>query len=81
MDDQGEKRLQYEELGIPEYWIVNVQRMQIIAFSIAADGSSRRIRESLVFPGLQLDILAQALQRSRQEAQSVTTAWLMEQFQ
>jgi Uma2 family endonuclease len=81
MDDQGEKRLQYEELGIPEYWIVNVQRMQIIAFSIAADGSSRRICESLVFPGLQLDILAQALQRSRQETQSVTTAWLMEQFQ
>jgi hypothetical protein len=58
-----------------------VQRMQIIVFSIAADGSSRRIRESLVFPGLQLDTLAQALQRSRQETQSVTTAWLMEQLQ
>jgi Uma2 family endonuclease len=81
MDDQGEKRLQYEELGIPEYWIVNVQMMQIIAFSITADGSSRRIRESLVFPGLKLDILAQALQRSRKETQSAITTWLMEQFQ
>jgi Uma2 family endonuclease len=81
MDDQGEKRLQYEELGIPEYWIVNVQMMQIIAFSITADGTSRRIHESLVFPGLKLDILVQALQRSRKETQSVTTTWLMEQFQ
>ncbi len=79
--DKGEKRLQCEDLGIPEYWIVNVQKMQIIAFSIAAHASSRRIRESIVLPGLKLAILEQALQRSRQENQSVTTAWLMTQFQ
>lgn len=79
-DDQGEKRLQYEELGILEYWIVKVQTMQIIAFLIAPDGSSRRIRESRVLTGLKLEVLEQALQRSRQENQSATTAWLMEQF-
>jgi Uma2 family endonuclease len=80
-DDQGDKRLQYEDLGIPEYWIVNVQRMRILAFAIAPDHSSRQIRESLVLPGLKLEILEQALQRSRQENQSTTTAWLMSQFQ
>lgn len=79
-DDLGTKRLQYEELGISEYWIVNVQTMQIFAFTIAIDGSTRRIRESLVLSGLKLEILEQALQRSRQENQSATTAWLMEQF-
>lgn len=79
-DDLGAKRLQYEELGIPEYWIVNVQEQEIIAFAIAPDGSSRRIRESQVLPGLRLEILEQALVRSRQENQSLTTAWLMEQF-
>ncbi|MDJ1177937.1 Uma2 family endonuclease [Roseofilum sp. BLCC_M91] len=80
-DDLGAKRLQYEELGIEEYWIVNVQEQEIIAFAIAPDRSSRRIRESQVLPGLRLEILEQALARSRQENQSATTAWLMEQFQ
>jgi Uma2 family endonuclease len=77
----GAKRLQYEDLGIPEYWIVNVQAMQILAFAIATDGTIRRLRESQVLPGLNLEILEQALQRSRQENQSATTAWLMQQFQ
>lgn len=76
----GSKRLQYEDLGISEYWIVNVQTMQIFAFANDRDGSIRRIRASLVLSGLNLEILEQALQRSRQENQSATTAWLMEQF-
>jgi Uma2 family endonuclease len=80
-DDLGTKRLQYEEVRIPEYWIVKVQAMQILAFSIAPDGSTRRVYTSLVLPGLRLEILEQALQRSRQENQSMTTAWLMQQFQ
>lgn len=79
-DDLGEKRLQYEDMGIPEYWIVNVQTMQILAFAIAPDSTIRRIRESQVLPGLKLEILEQALQRSRQENQSATTAWLIDQF-
>jgi len=79
-DDLGSKRLQYEDLGIAEYWIVNVQAMQILAFTTSHDGSIRRIRESQVLTGLKLEILEQALQRSRQENQSATTAWLMTQF-
>jgi Uma2 family endonuclease len=79
-DDLGAKRFQYEGLGIPEYWIVNVQDMKILGFAHASDGSIRHIRESQVLPGLKFEILEQALQRSRQENQSTTTAWLMEQF-
>ena len=79
-DDLGAKRLQYEDMGIAEYWIVNVQTMQIFAFAHGSDGSIRRIKESLVLAGMKLEILEQALQRSRQENQSATTGWLMEQF-
>ncbi|MEB3338934.1 MAG: hypothetical protein VKJ46_15800 [Leptolyngbyaceae bacterium] len=45
-----------------------------------AMGSDRTLRQSQVLSGLKLEILEQALQRSRQENQSATTAWLMEQF-
>jgi Uma2 family endonuclease len=79
-DDLGTKRLQYEELGISEYWIVNVQKLQILAFAMDADGNICRVQESRVLPGLKLEILEQALQRSRQENQSATNAWVMQQL-
>jgi Uma2 family endonuclease len=79
-DDKGEKRIQYETLGISEYWIVDVQKLQIIAWAIAPDGSSRRIETSQVLSGLLLSTLAQALGRSRQDNQSAVGAWLVEQF-
>lgn len=79
-DDKGEKRIQYETLGISEYWIVDVQKLQIIAWAIAPDGSSRRIETSQVLNGLSLGVLAEALGRSRQENQAAVGAWLLEQF-
>lgn len=79
-DDKGEKRLQYEDLRIPEYWIVNVQTGEILAWEIAPDGSSRRIQTSQVLARLDLGLLTETLKRSRQENQSVTLAWLMTQF-
>ncbi|MBW4444211.1 MAG: hypothetical protein KME10_23890 [Plectolyngbya sp. WJT66-NPBG17] len=53
--------MQYEDLGIPEHWSINVQKKQILAFPLAPDGTIRRIRESVILPGLKLDILEQAL--------------------
>ncbi|APB34694.1 Uncharacterized protein conserved in cyanobacteria [Gloeomargarita lithophora Alchichica-D10] len=78
-DDLGAKRLQYEDLGIAEYWIVAVENQQIFGFSISPDRTSRRIRTSQVLPGLALNLLEQALQRSRTENQAAVTAWFMEQ--
>jgi Uma2 family endonuclease len=78
-DDKGEKRIQYEDLGIPEYWIVDVKNCQILAFAIAPDGSSQRIQVSQVISGLAFALLESALNRSRQENQSATMAWFMGQ--
>ncbi len=80
-DDKGEKRLQYEELGISEYWIVNVKTCEIIAFSISTIGTSQRIQTSQAIPNLELSLLKATLQRRRESNQSAAMAWLMTQIQ
>ncbi|MEA5620691.1 Uma2 family endonuclease [Cronbergia sp. UHCC 0137] len=80
LDDLGTKRSLYEDLGVAEYWVVDVQNAQIIAYTMADQGS-KRIQESQVFPGLVIAILEEALRRSRNMSQSEVGAWLMNQFQ
>ncbi|OYD93655.1 hypothetical protein CDG76_16790 [Nostoc sp. 'Peltigera membranacea cyanobiont' 210A] len=80
LDDLGTKRSLYEELGIAEYWVVDVTNAQIIAYAIADQGS-KRIQESQVLPGLIIAILEEALRRSREISQSEVCAWLLSQFQ
>lgn len=79
-DDKGEKRLLYEDLKVGEYWIVDVQNTQIIAFAILANGGSKRIDQSQVLPGLTISLLNEALQRSRQVNQAEVGAWLLSQM-
>ncbi len=78
-DDQGIKRLLYEELGIKEYWIVNVKKCEIIAFKMENKGSYR-IRESLVLANLEMSILEEALKMTRQTNHCKVTAWLLTKF-
>ncbi|MBD2680801.1 MULTISPECIES: Uma2 family endonuclease [Nostoc] len=80
LDDLGTKRSLYEELCVAEYWVVDVQNAQIIAYTMADQGS-KRIQESQVFPGLAIATLEEALRRSRDMNQSQVAAWLLSQFQ
>lgn len=79
-DDIGEKRLLYEDLQVKEYWVVDVQAVQILAFAIADQGS-RRITKSQVLPGLAISLLQEAFQRTRQMNQSQVVNWLLAEFQ
>lgn len=80
LDDRTVKRVLYEEVGIAEYWIVNVETSEVMAYQMS-DRGSHRIDVSVMFPGLEIATLDQALQRSRSQDQSQVGAWLMEQFQ
>lgn len=79
-DDKGEKRLLYETLGVSEYWIIDVQKVEVIAFAVAS-GGSRQIRQSQVLPGLSIALLEEAFRRCRQTNHGKVSAWLLNQWQ
>jgi Uma2 family endonuclease len=87
-DDLGAKRLLYEEIGVSEYWVVDVQKSQIYAFEIIDGGTSpseyrgsKRIDASLVLSGLSIATITEALNLSKEQDQSQIGKWLMSQFQ
>jgi Uma2 family endonuclease len=80
-DDKGEKRFLYESLGVKEYWIMDVQNLQIIALAIA-DGGSRQIRTSQILQGLEMSLLEETLQFSQSnQNQSQAIAQLISKWQ
>lgn len=79
LDDLGIKRSLYEALGVAEYWVVDVENTDILAYAMTNRGSYR-IEVSQVLPGLPIAILTEALQLSRRSDQSQVGAWLMSQF-
>ncbi len=78
-DHLGEKRLLYEQLGVQDYWVVDVNRAEVTAFTIA-DGGSRLISISQVLPGLTITLVKEALERSRCEDHGAVTRWILSQF-
>jgi Uma2 family endonuclease len=80
LDDRGNKRVLYEDLAVREYWILDVNAVEVFAYTIADQGS-QRIQESKVLPGLSIALVEAALRRSRETDQAEVGAWLMHQFQ
>ncbi|MGK7891474.1 MAG: Uma2 family endonuclease [Leptolyngbyaceae cyanobacterium] len=79
LDDQGSKRALYEELGVSEYWVVDVATAQVLAYTMTQRGS-HRIDESQVLSGFNIAILEVAIQRSRNQDRAQVGAWLLAEW-
>lgn len=79
-DDLSFKRMLYEELGVQEYWVVDVERTEIFAFQVLDGGGSRRITASVVLPGLAIATIETALRDRKTSDDSQIMASLMKEF-
>ncbi len=83
-DDVGKKRLMYEDLGVKEYWVIDVKNAEVLAFAITdSEGvkGSYRITRSQIITGLEFALLEEALRLSRENDHGHVTSWLLAQFQ
>jgi len=83
-DDVGKKRLMYEDLGVKEYWVIDVKNAEILAFAITdVEGvrGSYRITRPQIITGLEFTLLEEALRLSGENNHGHITSWLLTQFQ
>ena len=78
-DDLGSKRLLYENAGISEYWVERANTREVFAFAINGGGSGR-IQESRVLPGLEIQLVEEALNRSQTQDDGEINRWLIQTF-
>ena len=79
-DDLNRKKQLYQELQVSEYWVVDVEKVKLLAFSVSQEDTPE-ITQSRILPELETSLLEEALRRSRTSNQTEVGTWLMQQFQ
>jgi Uma2 family endonuclease len=59
--DLDEKKQIYLDLGIPEYWVIDVKSQRIIAFRLNEMGKYKQIDKSVALPGLSMSLIEETL--------------------
>ncbi len=77
--DMRQKWDLYAELGIPEYWVIDVKGRRVFAFSLSEHGAYDQIDTSRVLPNLKIALLDQTLERLSVSNVSAAT-WFMSQI-
>ncbi len=78
--DLDEKKHLYAELGIPEYWVIDVRGQWVFAFQLQENGVYQECEQSLALAGLPIDLLNQILSRLNEEANGSAAIWFAQKI-
>lgn len=78
--DLDEKKHLYAALGIPEYWVIDVQGQRVFAFALQENGTYAPCDTSLALAGLPIAWLSEALERLAQGSNTNVAAWFGQQL-
>ena len=83
--DLDEQKQLYANLGIPEYWVIDVKGARIFAFGLSESGEGagkyELIEHSRVLAGLPIALIEQTLERLETETNTAAANWFMQQLQ
>jgi Uma2 family endonuclease len=78
--DLDEKKHLYADLGIPEYWVVDVQSLRVFAFQLQSNGKYQECATSVALLGLPIALLNQTLERLNAGTNGSAAMWFAEQI-
>ncbi|BAC91077.1 Uma2 family endonuclease [Gloeobacter violaceus] len=78
--DLDEQKHLYAALGVPEYWVVDVQGGRVFAFELAENGQYRVCSTSRALAGLPMTLLEETLQRLAEGTNTGAAAWFTQQI-
>ncbi len=78
--DLDEKKHLYAELGIPEYWVIDVRGKRVIAFILGDNGVYQEVDTSSALTGLKIELIEDTLQRLEMETNGSAAIWFSQQI-
>ena len=78
--DLDEKKYLYADLGIPEYWVIDVKGLRVFAFQLQSNGKYQECETSLALSGLPIALLNQTLERLNAETNGSAAMWFAQQI-
>jgi Uma2 family endonuclease len=78
--DLDEMKQLYAAMGVPEYWVIDVQGRRVLAFRLQDDGYYEQCAESVALPGLKMELLEATLEQLQQGTNILAANWFMKQL-
>jgi len=78
--DLDEKKRLYAALGIPEYWVVDINGVRVLAFRLQENGKYEQCEFSVALDGLPIALLSETL-KLLNEGNGTAAMWFAQQIQ
>ena len=78
--DLDEKKEIYAALEVPEYWVIDVQGLRVIAFLLQNNGRYQQCEVSQALEGLQISLVEQTFARLAEGTNGSAAQWFAQQI-